>query len=93
LAKWNLYSPSGRDNNHFETMLHRMIADPRFNAFYLLTGVTFVGFASGFGVCLFNLDTVDACVSVANNWVHIFQSVGDHIINWAFALFRAVFPH
>jgi hypothetical protein len=72
-------------------MLHPMIVDPRFNAFYLLTGVTFVSFASGFGVCLFNLDTVDACVAVANNWVGIFQSVGDHIIAWAFALINAAF--
>jgi hypothetical protein len=63
--------------------------DPRFSGFFLLTGVTFVGFASGFGVCLFNLDTVDACVNVANHWVGIFQQVGDHIIAWAFAIFHA----
>jgi len=65
--------------------------DPRFSGFFLLTGVTFVGFASGFGVCLFNLDTVDACVGVANHWVGIFQQVGDHIIAWAFAIFHAAF--
>lgn len=65
--------------------------DPRFNLFFMLTGVTFAAFASGFGVCLFNLNTVDACVQVANNWVDIFRSVGDHIISWSFALFHAVF--
>jgi hypothetical protein len=65
--------------------------DPRFNAFYMLTGVTFVSFASGFGVCLFNLDTVDACVAVANEWVVIFRQMGDHLIAWGFAIMRAVF--
>jgi hypothetical protein len=66
-------------------------ADPRFNAFYLLTGVTFIGFASGFGVCMFNLDTVDSCVAVANSWVVVFKGMGDHIIAWAFALGHAAF--
>jgi hypothetical protein len=61
------------------------------NAFYLLTGVTFAAFASGFGVCLFNLDTVDSCVQVANNWVNVFRGMGDHLIAWAGALLRAVF--
>jgi len=65
--------------------------DPRFNAFYLLTGITFVGFASGFGVCMFNLDTVDSCIAVANSWVDVFRDVGDHIINWGFAMLKAAF--
>lgn len=65
--------------------------DPRFNAFYLLTGFTFVGFASGFGVCLFNLDTVDACVATANSWVGVFKDMGDHLITWGFALMHAAF--
>lgn len=65
--------------------------DPRFNAFFLLTGVTFAAFASGFGVCLFNLDEVNACVAVANSWVGVFKSMGDHLIQWAFALGRAAF--
>lgn len=68
-----------------------MPADPRLNAFYILTGVTFAGFASGFGVCLFNLDTVDACVDVANSWVGVFKGMGDHIIAWAFAIGKAAF--
>lgn len=66
-------------------------SDPRFNAFYLLTGVTFAAFASGFGVCLFNLDTVGACVQVADNWVEIFRQMGDHIIQWAIAIVRLSF--
>lgn len=65
--------------------------DPRMSAFFMLTGVTFTAFASGFGVCLFNMDTVDACVSVANSWVDIFRGVGDHIIAWAFAIISSVF--
>lgn len=64
--------------------------DPRFGAFYLLTGITFASFASGFGVCLFNLDTVDACVNVANHWVIVLHAVGDHILAWGFAIFHAV---
>ncbi len=68
-----------------------MVADPRFNAFYVLTGVTFLSFASGFGVCLFNLDTIDACVDVANSWVDIFLSMGTHIIVWAITLIKAIF--
>jgi hypothetical protein len=64
--------------------------DPRFNAFYMLTGVTFLSFASGFSVCLFNLDTVDSCVALANSWVGVFKAMGDHIIAWAVAIMHAV---
>jgi hypothetical protein len=67
------------------------MADPRFNAFFLLTGVTFFAFASGFGVCLFNLDTIDACVAVSRGWVDTFQHMGDHVIQWAIAICRAAF--
>ena len=67
--------------------------DPRMNAFYLLTGVTFVSFASGFGVCLFNLDTVDACVQVAESWVDVFHAAGDHVIAWSLAILERVFMH
>ncbi|MFO0388128.1 MAG: hypothetical protein ACK502_00190 [Alphaproteobacteria bacterium] len=64
--------------------------DPRFNAFYMLTGVTFLSFASGFGVCLFNLDTIDQCVDVANNWVDVFLDIGNHIIIWAITLVKTI---
>ncbi len=67
--------------------------DPRIDAFFLLTGFSFMAFASGFGVCLFNLETVDACAEVASGWVDIFRAMGDHIIAWFFALVRAVFRH
>lgn len=69
----------------------RPLQDPRINAFYLMTGVTFMAFASGFGVCLFNLETVDACVEVANNWVVVFHRMGDHLLAWGIALYKAVF--
>ena len=68
-----------------------MSLDPRFNAFYLLTGVTFMAFASGFGVCLFNLETVDACVEVARSWTDVFLDMGKHLITWAIALVHAAF--
>lgn len=50
-----------------------------------------MSFASGFGVCLFNLDTVDACVTVANSWVGVFKDMGDHILAWAIAMGHAAF--
>lgn len=65
--------------------------DPRFNGFFLLTGVTFAAFASGFGVCLFNLDEVDACLAVANNWVDILKGIGDRIVEWGVAMGRGAF--
>ena len=67
--------------------------DPRFNAFYLLTGFTFISFASGFSVCLFNLDTVDSCVAVADSWVVVFKAMGDHLIAWGEAIVHAAFKY
>ncbi len=68
-----------------------MIADPRFNVFFLLTGATFIAFASGFGVCLFNLDTVSACLAVSRDWLETFRDMGDHIIQWGIAIGRGAF--
>ena len=68
-----------------------MITDPRFNAFFMLTGVTFMAFASGFGVCLFNLDTVNECLAVSENWVDTFRGMGDHIVHWATAIIYGAF--
>ena len=68
-----------------------MPLDPRFNAFYLLTGATFMAFASGFGVCLFNLNTVGACIEVANSWLDVFLDMGKHLLEWAIAIVRAAF--
>jgi len=67
------------------------MVDPRMGAFFLLTGVTLFAFASGFSVCLFNLDTVDQCVAEAESWVGVFKSMGDHLIVWAEAIIRAAF--
>jgi hypothetical protein len=70
-----------------------MTFDPRFGAFFMLTGVTFTAFASGFGVCLFNLDTVGACVEAAENWLMIFRQMGDHIVAWGIAIVQTVFQY
>lgn len=63
--------------------------DPKFSAFFLLTGFSFAAFASGFGVCLFDMDTIDQCVEVSNMWLERFIEFGNHIIAWFFALLRA----
>lgn len=70
---------------------NQRMTDPRFGAFFLLTGATFLAFASGFGVCLFDLDTVDACVAVAEGWRDKFQVMGDHVIAWGIAIVKAAF--
>jgi hypothetical protein len=68
-----------------------MPADPRFNGFFLTTGATFAAFASGFGVCLFNLDTVDACLTASQGWVDTFRAIGDHILQWGMAIVKGAF--
>lgn len=60
------------------------------NGFIPATIVTFAAFASGMGVCLFNLDTVGACIDVAHSWVGQFKAMGDHLIAWGFAIFRGI---
>lgn len=52
--------------------------------------VTFAAFASGMGVCLFNLDTVGACVEVAHTWVGNFKQMGDHLITWGMSMMREI---
>lgn len=64
--------------------------DPKIAGFFLLTGFSFAAFASGFSVCLFDMDTVDKCAEVSRMWLDRFNEFGTHIINWAFALFRAI---
>jgi hypothetical protein len=64
--------------------------DPKIGGFFLLTGFSFAAFASGFSVCLFNMDTVNECADVSSMWLDRFIAFGTHIINWAFALFRAI---
>lgn len=64
--------------------------DPKIGGFFLVTGFSFAAFASGFSVCLFNMDTVQQCADVSNLWLERFVAFGTHIIEWFFALFRAV---
>lgn len=54
--------------------------------FLTMMGVTFAAFASGFGVCMFNMDTVGDCVAVANGWVGSFHAMGDHILAWGMSV-------
>lgn len=58
--------------------------------FLMVTGVTFAAFASGFGVCLFNLDQVGACMAVAHSWMDTFLAVGNHIIAWCGAMLHGI---
>ncbi len=58
--------------------------------FFMLTGVTFITFASGFGVCLFDIDQIDSCVQHAEEWVIRLKEIGDRIINWFMALMHAI---
>ena len=53
-------------------------------------GVTVAIFASGFGVCMFNLDTVGSCLSLAGGWVAKFQMMCDHIIAWAMKMMQGI---
>ena len=62
----------------------------RSNGFIAATMVTFAAFASGMGVCLFNLDTVGSCVEVAHVWVDKFHQIGNHMIAWFFAILQGV---
>lgn len=64
-------------------------SDPK--GFLLVTGVTFAAFSSGFGVCLFNLDSVGECIAVADSWVDTFLGIGNHIIAWSISVFESVF--
>ena len=64
--------------------------DPKIGGFFLLTGTSFAVFASGFGVCLFDMDTIQQCADVSAMWLDRFIAFGTHIINWFFALFAAV---
>jgi hypothetical protein len=70
--------------------MNQFMTDPRFNAFFLLTGFTFIAFASGFSVCLFNMETIDACVAVSRHWFDVLKDMGDHVIEWTIALVRAM---
>lgn len=64
--------------------------DP-FRVFYGLTGVTFLGFVSGFSSCLFDLNQVKECVDYAEQATMVMKQMGDHIIAWFIALVHEVF--
>lgn len=61
-----------------------------FRVFYMLTGVTFFAFATGFSACLFDLNQVSECVDYAESMVTVLQKAGDHMINWFIAVVREV---
>ncbi len=61
---------------------------PRSSGFVSVTLVTFAAFASGMGVCLFNLDTVGSCIDVAHTWVGKFQQMGNHLLSWGIAILQ-----
>ncbi len=55
-------------------------------------GVISVGALTyGFGDCAFDADKAESCVAHAAGLLDKFQAVGDHLIQWAMAIFRAVF--
>lgn len=56
-----------------------------------LFGMSFIAFGLGFEDCLFNPETVDSCVAVAEGWVEPFRKVGDHILAWMIGIMNAVF--
>ena len=56
----------------------------------IVGGISIAAFASGFGVCLFNLETVGGCVALAQSWVEIFKQFGTQIIIWFFSILNSV---
>lgn len=61
-----------------------------FRVFYMLTGVTFVAFVTGFSSCLFDLSQVKECVDHAEYGVQILKKMGDHIVLWAAQILREI---
>ncbi len=62
-----------------------------FRVFYMLTGVTFVAFVTGFSSCLFDLNQVKECVDYAEQATATLQKAGDHMIAWFVAVCKEVF--
>lgn len=67
-----------------------MAFDTRTGGFLMITGVTFAGFASGFGDCLFDVNKVDACIAVAEHWRNVLTDVGFQIVEWATVMVRSI---
>ena len=69
------------------------MASSSMGALPIAAGISAAAFASGFGVCLFNLDTVGECLTLAHSWVDIFRDMGNQIIVWGMHIVSAVLPH
>lgn len=69
---------------------HPPIVNP-FRVFYMLTGVSFFAFFTGFSVCLFDLNQVKECVDYAESAVQVLKRMGDHIILWFLKVMQEVF--
>jgi len=54
-------------------------------------GTSLAAFGAGFSDCLFDLETVDACVAHAQSWIQPFRDLGDHLIAWLTAIIKAAF--
>ncbi len=70
---------------------HRGRLSRRNTIFLSMFGVSIGAFALGFDDCLFDVNTVDACIAHSQSWIPKFQSVGDHLIKWFIALITAAF--
>ena len=62
---------------------------PRFG-FITVIVITLITFAAGFGVCLFNLDTIGACTELAGSLLTKFQQAISHIFSWAGAVLLGI---
>jgi len=74
-----------------ETVIIKKALPKQKSAFIGLFGVSLAAFAAGFGDCLFDISTVDACVTHAESWLDTFQAVGNHLIEWIIAITQAAF--
>lgn len=61
-----------------------------FKIFYGVTGVGMVALLTGFGPCLFDLEQIDQCADYAVYATDTLQEFGEHVLQWAFAMFDAI---
>ena len=62
-----------------------------FRVFYMLTGVTFFAFVTGFSACLFDLNQVKECVDYVEAATAILKKAGDHILLWFELVLKEIF--
>ncbi len=61
-------------------------------SFLPVAGIVTIGaFASGFGVCMFNLETTGECLALANSWVDNFRAAGNQLIIWGLNIVHGAF--